>query len=83
MLTKAALLSYERLHVTKGILDREWQGQTKEVAYVSKVIAAWHFDMIASGAASPMRLPLISAIKARPSHANLGQETLRNAADYK
>lgn len=57
MLTKAAILAYERLHVVKGVLEREWTKQTKEVAYVSKVVAAWHFDVITSGAASVQDAP--------------------------
>lgn len=52
MLTKAALLAYERLHVAKGILERDWTAQTEKAAYVSKIVAAWHFDIITSGAAS-------------------------------
>ena len=49
VLTKAALLSYERLHVVQGILSRDWTGQNDEVSCTSKVIAAWHFDVITSG----------------------------------
>ena len=79
VLTKAALLAYERLHVTKGILDREWNGHTKQVAYVSKVVAAWYFDIITSGAATHMMLLLNSPVKARHPRTYAAREILQGA----
>lgn len=50
VLTKAALLAYERLHVARGVLERDWTKHAEKAAYTSKVVAAWHFDVITSGA---------------------------------
>ncbi|CAL5225871.1 g8656 [Coccomyxa viridis] len=48
VLTKAALLAYERLHVARGVLERDWTKHAEKAAYTSKVVAAWHFDVITS-----------------------------------
>ena len=58
VLTKAALMSYERLHVFEGILDRDWNpphgtpvspGADPSAEYASKLLCAWQFDEITSG----------------------------------
>ena len=52
MLTKGSLLAYQRPHVARGIVERDWNGRSGQLAYTSKLEAAWHFDVIAAGAAS-------------------------------
>ena len=46
VLTKAALLAYERLHVAQFIVDTEWNPEGSP--YTSKLEAAWCFDVINS-----------------------------------
>ena len=46
VLTKAALLAYERLHVAQYIVDAEWNPEGSP--YTSKLVAAWCFDVINS-----------------------------------
>ena len=51
VLSKAALLAYERLHVAQRIVDREWNDQNdpNDHLYTSELEAAWCFDVIRSG----------------------------------
>lgn len=51
VLSKAALLAYERLHVAQQIVDREWNDQNdpNDHLYTSELEAAWCFDVIRSG----------------------------------
>ena len=52
VLTKAALMSYERLHVFEGIVDRDWNPHGSGPKYASKLLCAWQFDKITSGGCS-------------------------------
>ena len=52
VLTKAALMSYERLHVFEGIVDRDWNPHGSGHKYASKLLCAWQFDKITSGGCS-------------------------------
>ena len=52
VLTKAALMSYERLHVFDGIVDRDWNSHNSSPKYASKLLCAWQFDKITSGGCS-------------------------------
>ena len=48
VLTKAAMLAYERPHVAKGIVEGKWNDQNNP-NYTSRLVAAWCFDVIRSG----------------------------------
>ena len=49
VLTKAALMSYERLHVFENVVDRDWNPQGPSPKHNSKLLCAWQFDKITSG----------------------------------
>ena len=48
MLTKAALLAYERLHVAKSIMEKDWNSKGNPECE-SELLIAWCFDVINSG----------------------------------
>lgn len=65
VLTKASLLAYERFHVARGIVERDWAGRTGHFAYRGKLEAAWHFDVISSGDAPPIGLLLAHILQGK------------------
>ena len=63
VLTKAALLAYERLPVAQYLVKKEWNPE--ESPYISKLVAAWCFDVINSRESHPaLCRPVLSKFRA-------------------